>query len=258
MVEIVGADYAFKSPASLPAGRTTFQFANEGKVRHELNITRLKPDVSIERFLEVVRAGENTRELTEGPVGVLFADPGGRSESGLTVDLRPGDRYAVICIFRDSEDAKPHFDLGMYSVITVGQAFSATDPEPPAVDTIVATDYAFQYPQSVEPGVHTFIMRNDGKVRHQLSVSLLKEGATLDLVMNAGAQGVDPDSFFEDTSFGLVHARGGQTPLGGLTVDMLPGRDYVIACFFKDTDDAPEHVELGMVGTIRVNPRATD
>ncbi|MGI9044170.1 MAG: hypothetical protein ACR2GK_08620 [Gemmatimonadaceae bacterium] len=257
-VEIVGADYAFMVPPVLPPGRTTFQFANEGKVRHELNITRLKPDIPVERFLQIVRAGESTQDLTEGPVGVLFAGPGGRSESGLTVDLRPGDRYAVIRIFRDSAEAKPHYDLGMYSVITVSRTPEVTEPSPAAVDTIIATDYAFRYPQSLEPGVHTFVMRNDGMVRHQLSLSLLKKGATLEQVMKAGADGIDPDSFFEEASFGLLHARAGQSPVGALTVDMLPGRDYVIACFFRDDENAPEHVDLGMFGTIRVRPHPAD
>ena len=32
---------------------------------------------------------------------------------------------------------------------------------------------------------------------------------------------------------------------------MLPERDYVIACFFRDGPDAPEHVDLGMLGIIR-------
>jgi len=45
-----------------------------------------------------------------------------------------------------------------------------------------------------------------------------------------------------------------------MTVDMLPGREYMIACFFKDTDKSPEHYALGMYGSIKVRAakRATE
>ena len=42
VVEVTGSDYAFTVPETLEAGTTTFHFANNGKVRHELNISRLK------------------------------------------------------------------------------------------------------------------------------------------------------------------------------------------------------------------------
>jgi hypothetical protein len=97
------------------------------------------------------------------------------------------------------------------------------------------------------------MMLNKGKQRHQLALSLLKKGVTLDSVMKAGDSGGDPDALFEG-SFGLLHSRAGQDPIGELTLTMLPDRDYVIACFFKDDENSPEHVDLGMVGVIRTGP----
>ena len=248
-VEVVATDYAFQAPSSLPAGRTTFKFVNHGKVRHELNISRLKPGVSIDALLQKVRADESVRDLTEGPVGVLFAPSGGRSEAGLTVELSPGETYAVICIFRDSANAKRHYDLGMYSVIRVEQGQNVASAPQAAIDTIVATDYAFQYPRTLAPGKHTFVMRNDGKMRHQLDIVLLKKGVTFEKLREVEKARGDVSALF-DGEFGLLHSRGLENPLGQLTIDMPPGREYVIACFFQDDEKSPEHYELGMFGSI--------
>ena len=248
VVEVTGSDYAFTVPEAAEAGTTTFRFVNNGKVRHELNISRLKAGVSMDSLLGAVRADRSVTDLIDGPVGVLFAEPGGRSRAGLTVDMKPGERYAVICIFSDSAGAKQHFDLGMYKMITV--AGGSAPVQPLVADTIVATDYAFRYPRTISPGLHTFVMRNEGKQRHQLSIELLKKGVTLDSLMKVGAAGGDVDALLEG-GYGLVHARAGTQNLGGLTIDMLPERDYVIACFFRDGPDAPEHVDLGMLGIIR-------
>jgi hypothetical protein len=246
---IVASDYAFSVPARVPAGRTTFRFANNGKVRHELNISLLKPDVSIDKFLATVRADQSVQSLIVGPVGVLFAEPGVRSGSGLTVDLKQGETYAVICIFRDSAEAKRHYDLGMYSVIKVGHSQPVAPLPQTATDSIIATDYAFQYPHTVAPGRHTFLMRNEGKQRHEVNFLLLRKGVTLQRLLETEKSGGTVDSLF-DGDLGLLHARGGQSPVGNLTIDMLPDRDYVIACFFKDDPKSPEHYQLGMFGSI--------
>ena len=248
-VEIIANDYAFQAPASLPAGRTTFRFVNHGKVRHELNISRLKPGVSIDALLKKVRADESVKDLTQGPVGVLFAKSGSRSDAGLTVELTPGETYAVICIFRDSAGAKPHYDLGMYSVISVDAGQSVSSAPRAVVDTIVATEYAFQYPRTLAPGTHSFVMRNDGKMRHQLNIVLLKKGVTLQRLREVEKARGDIDALFEG-DFGLLHSRGLENPLGQLTIDMLPGREYVIACFFQDDEKSPPHYDLGMFGSI--------
>ena len=89
VVEITGTDYAFTAPATVAPGRTTFVFRNKGKQAHEFNVFLLKKGVTLDSMLKVRRA--NKPELgvvVEGPVGVLFADPGStaaaRLESGDT------------------------------------------------------------------------------------------------------------------------------------------------------------------------------
>ncbi len=252
-VEITSTDYAFQAPDSLNSGRTTFTFANNGKVRHELNISRLKHGVTIDQLLGAIRAGETVQPLIEGPVGVLFASPGSRSTSGLTVDLRPGEAYAVICIFTDSAGAKRHYDLGMYRVMTVGNSQPGAARAEVPTDTIIATDYAFQYPRTLPPGRRQFEMRNEGKVRHQLDFALLKKGISFQHLTEVEREGGNVEALFEG-DFGLLQATGGRTPLGMLSIDLLPGREYVIACFSRDSDKSPEHYELGMFGSIKISP----
>lgn len=254
-VEIIASDYAFKAPQQVPAGRTTFRFTNNGVRRHELNVSRLKKGVSTEQILTAIRADQSVKSLIEGPVGVLFAEPGGRSPSGLTVDLTPGESYAVICIFRDSAGAKPHYDLGMSTTISVSGGNVVAPASQAATDTIIATDYAYQYPRTLAPGRHTFSMRNEGKQRHELSFSLMKQGVTLARLLEVEKSGAGVDSLF-DGDYGLLHARGGEAPVGNLTFDMLPDREYLIACFFQDDEKSPEHYKLGMFGSIRT-PSAT-
>ena len=248
VVRVTGSDYAFTLPDSLPAGITTFRFVNTGKVRHELNISRLKAGVPMDSLLATIRADQSVKDLIDGPVGVLFAEPGDSSSAGLSVDLKPGERYAVICIFADSAGAKQHFEMGMYKQVTVtGTAGGAQEL---VADTIVATDYAFQYPRTLTAGRHTFMMRNEGKQRHQFAIELLKKGVTVDSIISVGKKGGDVFALMEG-AYGLLHARAGTQHIGGLTVDMLPDREYLIACFFRDTPQSPEHVDLGMFGVIR-------
>ena len=250
-VEIIGTDYAFTAPEKLPAGFTTFRFRNNGKVRHELNISRLRKGVSIDTFLAAVRSDKTVKDLIDGPVGVLFADPGGMSDAGLTVQLSPGEHYAVICIFADSSGAERHYNLGMYKTISVGGAQGVAPMPQLATDTIRASDYAFQYPRTLKPARHTFVMQNIGKQRHEFDIALLKKGVTLARLQEVEKTGASVDSLFEG-SFGLLHGRPDKQSVGALSVPLLPGRDYVIACFFKDDEKSPEHYALGMFGSIHV------
>ncbi len=254
-LEITASDYAFQAPAAIPAGVTTFRFRNNGKQKHELNISLLKPGVPIDSLIAAVRRDESVKALTDGAVGVLFADPGEITEGRLTTKLIPGREYAVICIFRDSANAPRHYDMGMYATLRVTDAPSNAKPAEIPTDTIVGTDYAFRYPRTVSPGRRRFAFRNDGKMRHELSIALLKPGVTLQKVQETERAGGDVGAFFEK-DFGLVHARGGEAPLGELEIDMLAGREYTIACFFQDDPKAPEHYTLGMYGAIRVSGKA--
>ena len=253
-VEIVGVDYAFKTPASLPAGRTTFTFRNSGKHRHELNIFLLKPGFKIEDIVKAAKEGKSQLPMIEGSVGVLFSDPTSTAPSRLSVDLKSGRDYGVLCIFRDSDKAPRHYELGMYSVIRITGAAPATPPI--AVDSVIAVDYAFsKYPREISPGLHTIVFRNAGKHRHEISLTLFKKGVSLDSLVAVDKHDGDVDPLFEKNGgMGVLHATAGQAALGRIIVDFLPGREYVLDCGFSDDDKSPPHYKLGMYGSIKVKP----
>ena len=250
-VNVIGLDYTFQLPRELPAGPTIFRFENKGKVPHELNIVMLKPGVTPARFLEVMKTTDPLQPMIEGTIGVLFAGPGKRSGAGLSTELVPGRDYFVRCIFRDKGKGPQHFTMGMYSVIHVPASSVAPQPLAVRVDTVVATDYAFHYPQTLAPGHHSFAFDNQGKVRHEMAMDLLKKGVTIDSVMKVGKAGGDIDPMFEGT-MGLLHTMPGKQVLGRFEVDLLPGRDYSILCMFTDSAKAPPHAALGMYGMIHV------
>jgi hypothetical protein len=258
-VEIVGVDYAFKTPSSLPAGRTTFAFRNSGKQYHELNIFLLKPGFSIEDIVKARKEGKSQLPMIEGAVGVLFADPASNAPARLSVDLKSGRDYGVLCIFRDSAKAPRHYEMGMYSVIHVTGATSATPAM--AADSVVAVDYAYtKYPREISPGVHSLVFRNAGKHRHEISIALLKKGVTLDSVVAVDKRDGDVDDLFEKNGgIGVLHSAAGVGALGRIVVDFLPGREYLVDCSFSDDDKSPPHYKLGMYGSIKVRPakRAT-
>jgi hypothetical protein len=200
------------------------------------------------------KANKPQMPMIEGAIGVLFADPGSRALSGLSTNLLPGRTYGVLCIFRDSTGAPSHYSMGMYSVIRVtGPAVRAAI----AADSVVAVDYAFaKYPREISPGRHTIAFRNSGKHRHEIHVALLKKGVTLDSVVAVDKRDGDVDPLFDTNGgMGVLHAQPGQTALGGLSIDFLPGREYLIDCGFSDDDKSPPHYKLGMYGSIRVRGR---
>ena len=253
IVEIVGFEYAFKSPAELSPGPVVFRFANRGKSEHELNIVLLARGVTLARYIAATNADTTAAAadpMIEATIGVLFAGPGASSASALTTELLPGRTYALRCILKDSVGGPAHQTLGMFSAIRVTTAHAEVSIGPKA-DTIVATDYAFRYPQTLAAGLHEFTFVNAGKHRHEVLVYLLKRGATMQQVIDVANAGGNPRKFF-DAGLGVLHSRAETVSGGRLQIRLLPGRDYMIACTFQDSASAPPHFKLGMFGRIHI------
>ena len=251
-VEVIGVDYAFKIPAKLPAGRTTFHFRNSGKKLHEFNIVLLKQSVTPEQFLQAVQANQPQMIMVEKPVGVLFAGPGQVGAYGLTTNLLAGRTYVVICIQRDSAKSPRHVEMGMSAILRVTGSAPVVPLAQIATDTIVGVNYAYKYARSLAPGRHTFLFRNEGSVRHEVFFGLLKKGVTLDSLEKVDKAGGDTFPLL-DAADGLLFSSAGQTPAGTLQIDMPAGRDYVIFCTFADDAKSLPHYKLGMVGNIHIS-----
>ena len=252
-IEVVGSDYAFALPREVPAGLTTFHFRNSGKVYHEMVLFVLKPGVTIEQFVRTAAEQKPVISLTEAPVGILFGAPGQRSSTALTTELVAGRQYLIWCGFRDTATAPRHIAMGMYSPLTVKPS-SAEPIAKVKSDTVIAMDYAFKYPLTLSPGRHTIVFRNDGKVRHEVSIILPKKGATFEQMFAVRKARGNTRALNED-QLGVLFAAAGESPLGRLDVNLLPGREYRIICNFMNDSTSPPHYTLGMYGSIRVPRR---
>jgi hypothetical protein len=124
----------------------------------------------------------------------------------------------------------------------------AEPPSPPAAEppvvTFVATDFAFEGPDTIAPGFTTIRMENRGPQEHHLILARLDEGKTIDSLM----------AFFQATPNAeppFVTWRGAANSVlaggtSGGTVD-LPAGQYVLLCFIPDPADGAPHLVKGMV-----------
>lgn len=119
-VHVVGTDYAFTMPDSLPAGPTVVTFENRGTHKHEMVFVRLKPGVPPRVAADSISRGARTNALRATGSAVLFANPGERNDVvSLRLTLTSGDHWVVVCQFADSAGAPTHNTLGMFKVVTV-------------------------------------------------------------------------------------------------------------------------------------------
>jgi hypothetical protein len=119
-VHVVGTDYAFTMPDSLPAGPVVVTFENRGAHRHEMVFVRLKDGVSPREAADSISRGARTNALRSTGSAVLFAEAGKRNAVvSLRLALKSGERWAVVCQFADSAGAPKHNTLGMFKLVTV-------------------------------------------------------------------------------------------------------------------------------------------
>lgn len=62
-ITIIGRDYAFSAPDTVPAGATLFSLSNQGTVRHEAVILLLKEDHTLAEYLQAKTPEERRLSL---------------------------------------------------------------------------------------------------------------------------------------------------------------------------------------------------
>lgn len=118
-VTVIGLDYAFGGPRTLPPGPTSIAFENRGEVDHEMIFVLLNEGVTLDQVLEGVAAGADPGDFTEGGAAILLVGPGEMAGSRVEVDLLPGRTYALVCNLQDESDAPPHSALGMVAALEI-------------------------------------------------------------------------------------------------------------------------------------------
>ena len=118
-VDIHATDYAFRTPPTLPAGLTAFRLINEGTVKHEVQLFRLRAGMTMELAAKLV-ARDSIPDADGDPWGsVLIASPGHTALERVLVPLVRGELYAMICEFRNADSLPSHAKLGMVGLLRV-------------------------------------------------------------------------------------------------------------------------------------------
>lgn len=164
VLEVTATDYAFRAPASAPAGWTTIRFKNEGDEPHFVFMSRLPPGRTVEDYerelspvfakaWESVRGGATTDQAMERLMQELppwfpelqmvggpgLVSPGGTSETMLR--LEPGN-YVMECYVK-TEDGRIHYMDGMVRPLTVtAQRTAAAQPRPDIAVTLSNNEIA--------------------------------------------------------------------------------------------------------------------
>lgn len=118
--------------------------------------------------------------------------------------------------------------------------------------TVIGLDYAFGGVGTLPPGPTAIAFENRGEVDHEMILVRLKEGVTLEQLMEAARSEGDPRELTEGGP-GILIASPGQTTASRLLVDLEAGRTYALVCNFQDEPDAPPHTALGMLAAFQVS-----
>lgn len=116
-VTVIGLDYAFQAPDTLPAGPVTLSLLNRGTVRHELILLLLNEGRTLGELLQATTL--EARTSLSRPLGLIFAQPGQPADAQLIVNLVPGRSYVFLCVLRDAPDKPPHSAMGMAKALVV-------------------------------------------------------------------------------------------------------------------------------------------
>lgn len=132
------------------------------------------------------------------------------------------------------------------------RAQTAAAAAPPVID-IMASDYAFDAPDTLPAGLVTLRLMNHGQEPHHAQLMRLNPDISFDdLTQALQAEG--------DGALRLVTLTGGPGALSPfksteVTLDLAPG-DYVLACFIASDDGVP-HLAKGMLKMITVTAGET-
>lgn len=247
-VTFTATEYDFEGPSTLQAGLNEITLVNEGEEPHHIQLVRLEEGRTANEFLSAMSEG-GMPSWAEEVGGPNTGTPGVAPETSAYVDLEPGT-YVIMCVIPDAEGT-PHVEHGMVKTVTVEDHEHDHDPPPEPTVEVDLVDFAFDHPDELSAGEHTFRVDNSGEQHHELTLIQLHGNAT-------------PREFVEwvedqENATGPPPA----TLMGGITgiepgmeqtftATLEPGR-YGLLCFLPDVagDHAP-HFTKGMVDTFEV------
>lgn len=257
-VVIVGADYRFEMPTSIPGGWTRLTLKNEGASIHHAMMMRVNDGATLAE-VEAALTGPDLGALlaVSTSVGGPEVDPG--REASVIADLQPG-QYVAVCIIPDA-DGTPHYMMGMKTPVEV-TAPAATGSAPATATRIGLVDFGFgMLPMRLAAGQHLWEVVNDGQQLHELLVNRLAPGVTFEqvwaMLQAEAAAAATPAETIAATAAAATSGPppfeviGGAAPMNpGQTVwsalDLEAGEHFAI-CYIPDPASGAPHFALGMV-----------
>lgn len=118
-IPIIAVNYAFQAPDSVPAGPAAFTLTNRGSVVHEVQLFRFRRGIPADSGLKLLVTEGTPDSLYDASGAVLISAVGATAVQSVTVDLKAGELWGLVCQFRDSAGAPEHDKLGMFKVLTV-------------------------------------------------------------------------------------------------------------------------------------------
>jgi len=246
-VTITATDYAFESPAEIPAGLTSFTMIVNGKEIHHASLIKLEDGKTFDDLMNGFRTMSPEAQLPGWMIpagGPNAAAPG--TTTALTMVLEPGN-YAIVCFVPDASGV-PHFAHGMAKPLTVTPNPDANMSEPQADITVTLSDYKFDFSQPLTPGKHTLKLVTAPGQPHEFTFFQLSPGRTaadIPAYVEGGMQGPPPAMALGGVA-GVAEGRASY-----YTVDLAPG-EYAIVCFLPDAKDGKPHFVHGMIEQIRI------
>lgn len=242
VAEFTALDHSYEGPETLPAGMTEMRLSNEGAELHQIQLVRLGEDKTVEDLAaDLTEAGGESfpdyATLLGGPNGAMPGDT-----VNAYVDLTEG-AYAILDAI-PSPSGELHVAQGMIAGLPVTAAEGPSADAPEADVTVHAMDFAFELPEDIEAGTHTFSFVNDGSEPHEIVVVRLDEGATAMDIAAAFA----PDAPPEPPPGWVVGGTVGIEPAAEQRFDVTleSGERYALICFLPAAEDGTPHVMLGM------------
>ncbi len=147
--------------------------------------------------------------------------------------------------------AIPHLAAALLVMLGLGGCGSGTKRSvmaPRSDVDVIASEYQFAAPESIDAGLITFHVTNPGSVIHQMVVYQLLPGARLDstlAVLRANAR--RPDHVLKRGGVEFIAPRDTQV----VTMALAPG-EYVLLCGLPVVNSSATHLALGMLRPLRV------
>ncbi len=237
VIEYTLGDYYFQGPDTVPAGLVRFRLKLASEAGHVMDLIKLEQG---KRLGDLMAAGESVYDSSWVRAVGGGITSGAGTDPLYTLQLTPGT-YVMICYF-SAPDHQPHFAKGMIKEITVrGEAQPAAPPQPDVEVQLVS--FGFNVSTPITAGVHTIRVRNTSEQPHEMVVSRLKDGFTLEQAQ-ARADSAEPKGPSPWKNYGgVADLEPGDSIT--MTAEFPPGT-YRMFCFFQDEGEKLNHAARGM------------